>query len=145
MIAIASDHAGYSLKQELLDHLKESGIPCDDLGCESTASVDYPVYAKKLCDAVLAGKYEQGILVCGTGIGMSIAANKFDGITAALCSDCFSAEMSRQHNNANVLCLGARVIGPELAKRILDTFLSADFSEKENHIRRNEMVKGFRK
>ena len=135
MIAIASDHAGYALKGLIIGHLKERGIPVEDLGCGGEP-VDYPLYAEKLCRAVVAGTYERGILVCGTGIGMSIAANKIPGVRAALCGDCFSAEMSRQHNDANVLCLGGRVLGSELALRIVDTYLDADFSHGESHTRR---------
>ena len=135
MIAIASDHAGYALKGLIIDHLKERDVPVEDLGCGGER-VDYPAYAEKLCRAVVEGTYERGILVCGTGIGMSIAANKIPGIRAALCGDCFSAEMSRQHNDANVLCLGGRVVGSELAKRIVDTYLDTGFSNGESHIRR---------
>ena len=140
MIAIASDHAGYALKQLIIDHLTEQNIPVDDLGCGGEP-VDYPLYAEKLCRAVAAGQYERGILVCGTGIGMSIAANKIPGIRAALCGDCFSAEMSRQHNDANVLCLGGRVVGSGLAKRIVDTYLNTGFSHGESHTRRIAMIK----
>ncbi len=140
MIAIASDHGGYALKEILKEHLAGRGIPVEDLGCGGE-SVDYPVYAEKLCRAVAAGQYERGILVCGTGIGMSIAANKIHGIRAALCGDCFSAEMSRQHNDANVLCLGGRVLGTELAKKIVDTYLDTGFSGAEHHARRIAMIK----
>ena len=135
MIAIASDHGGYALKEILKEHLAAAGIPADDLGCAGE-QVDYPDYAASLCRAVAAGKYDRGILICGTGIGISIAANKIHGIRAALCGDCYSAEMARQHNDANVLCLGGRVVGSELAKKIVDTFLTTDFSHGENHIRR---------
>ncbi len=135
MIAIASDHGGYALKEILKEHLTAAGVPFDDLGCNGER-VDYPDYAEALCRAVAAGKYERGILVCGTGIGVSIAANKIHGIRAALCGDCFSAEMARQHNDANVLCLGGRVLGSELAKKIVDTYLTTGFSEGESHIRR---------
>ena len=144
MIAIASDHAGYAMKQALIEHLTAQGVQVDDLGCGGEP-VDYPVYAEKLCRAVAAGQYERGILVCGTGIGMSIAANKIPGIRAALCGDCFSAEMSRQHNDANVLCLGGRVVGSELAKRIVDTYLDTGFSNGESHIRRIAMIKDLEK
>ena len=144
MIAIASDHAGYALKQELIEYLTAKGVAVDDLGCGGEP-VDYPVYAEKLCRAVTAGQYERGILVCGTGIGMSIAANKIPGIRAALCGDCFSAEMSRQHNDANVLCLGGRVVGPELALRIVDTYLDTGFSHGESHTRRIAMIKDLEK
>ena len=144
MIAIASDHGGYTLKQTLIDHLTAQGIQVEDLGCHGEA-VDYPDYAEKLCRGVVAGTYERGILVCGTGIGMSIAANKIPGIRAALCADCYSAEMSRQHNDANVLCLGGRTLGPELAKRIADTYLSTGFSGVEHHCHRIAMIKDLEK
>ncbi len=140
MIAIASDHGGYALKQILLDHLAARGVPAEDLGCGGEP-VDYPDYAGKLCRAVLAGQYERGILVCGTGIGMSIAANKIPGIRAALCADCYSAEMARQHNDANVLCLGGRTLGSELAKKIVDTYLDTPFSNAEHHRKRIAMIK----
>ncbi len=140
MIAIASDHAGYALKQLIIEHLHEKGVQIDDLGCGGEP-VDYPIYAEKLCRAVAAGQYERGILVCGTGIGMSIAANKMPGIRAALCGDCFSAAMSRQHNDANVLCLGGRVVGTELARMIVDTYLNTGFSNGESHIRRIGQLK----
>ena len=140
MIAIASDHGGYALKQTILEHLAGRGIPAEDLGCGGER-VDYPAYAEKLCRAVAAGQYERGILCCGTGIGMSIAANKIPGIRAALCGDCYSAEMSRQHNDANVLCLGGRVLGTELAKKIVDTYLDTGFSTGESHSRRIAMIK----
>lgn len=127
MIVIASDHAGYAMKQDLIEHLRQSGVEVEDIGCYSTESVDYPDYAEKAARAVADGTYEKGILVCGTGLGMSIAANKIDGVRCALLSDCFSAEMCRAHNDANMIALGGRVIGSELAKRIVDTFLTAEF------------------
>ncbi len=141
MIAIASDHGGWALKAQILDHLRDKGVEVDDLGCGQGDTVDYPEYAEKLCRAVVAGTYERGILICGTGIGMSIAANKIPGIRAALCADCYSAEMTRQHNDANVLCLGGRTLGSELAKKIVDTYLAAKFSGAEHHARRIEMIK----
>lgn len=144
MIAIASDHGGYALKQLILEHLASRGIPAADLGCGGERT-DYPIYAEKLCRAVVAGQYERGILCCGTGIGMSIAANKIPGIRAALCGDCFSAEMSRVHNDANVLCLGGRVLGSELAKKIVDTYLDTDFSHGESHSRRIAMIRDLEK
>jgi len=127
MIAIASDHGGYVLKQELMAHLEEQGIEYKDLGTYTQERCDYPVYAEALARAVAAGAYARGVLVCGTGIGMSIAANKVKGARCALCGDCYSAEMSRAHNNANILALGGRVSGPELAKKILDIFLTTEF------------------
>ena len=136
MIAIASDHGGFALKQELLALLKEKGYEYNDLGCYDTQSVDYPAYAAAVCREVLEGRVEKGVLVCGTGIGMSIAANKFPGIRAALVTDCYSAEMTRQHNDANVACFGGRTVGPELARRMLAIFLETPFSGQEKHARR---------
>lgn len=140
MIAIGCDHGALELKNQLIEHLKKRGIECKDTGCYTNESCDYPVYAKKVTELVKSKECELGILLCGTGIGMSIAANKVKGIRAALCSDCFSAEATRQHNDANVLCLGARVIGPELAFRIADTFIDAEFSGDERHKRRIGML-----
>ncbi len=136
MIAIASDHGGFAMKAQLMEHLTERGIGFDDLGCYSEESVDYPVYAEKAARGVAAGKYDRAVLICGTGIGMSMAANKLPGIRAALCSDCYSAEMTRLHNDSNILCLGGRTIGIELAKRILDIWLDTPFSGMEKHARR---------
>lgn len=136
MIAIASDHGGFAMKNDLIAHLRAKGVELEDLGCYSEDSVDYPVYAEKVCRGIQEGTYERGILVCGTGIGMSIAANKFRGIRASLCADCYSAQMTREHNDSNVLCLGGRTIGIELAKKIVDTYLSASFSGLEKHARR---------
>ncbi len=144
MIAIASDHGGFALKQELMAHLRERGTAFEDLGTYSEESCDYPVYAEKLGRAVAAGQYERGILLCGTGIGISIAANKIEGIRAALCGDCFSAEMCRRHNDANVLALGGRVLGPELAKRITDIFLDTPF-EGGRHARRVALITALEK
>lgn len=136
MIAIGCDHGGYELKLEVINHLKERGFEIKDLGCDSTASCDYPVYAKKVAEAVAGGECELGILICGTGIGMSMAANKVDGIRAALCADCFSAKATREHNNANILCMGARTTGLGLALMITDIFVDTPFSNDERHIRR---------
>ena len=139
MLAIASDHGGFALKQEIMAHLRATGVEFEDLGTYSEGSCDYPVYAEKLGKAVAAGDYEKGILICGTGIGISIAANKIHGVRAALCGDCYSAEMCRRHNDANVLALGGRVLGVELAKRIVDTFLTAPF-EGGRHQRRVDLI-----
>lgn len=141
MIGIASDHGGFALKQELLARLTQKGVAFEDFGCYDTQSVDYPVYAEKVCRAVLDGKVEKGILICGTGIGMSMAANKFRGIRAAVVSDCYSAEMTRLHNDANILCLGGRTVGPEVAAKIMEIFLTTDFSGVEKHARRVRMIK----
>ncbi len=126
-IAIGADHGGYSLKEILIEDLKTSGYDLEDLGTYSTDSVDYPDFSQKVCNQVTQGQADLGILICGTGIGMSIAANKHQGIRAALCGDVYSAKLTRQHNNSNVLCLGARVIGDELAKMIVHTWLDAEF------------------
>lgn len=126
-IAIACDHGGYELKNEILAHLNERGIEYVDFGSYDSASVDYPIYAHKVCEAVTSGEYTRGILVCGTGIGMSMAANKHKGIRAACCSDTFSARMTRLHNDANILCLGGRVLGPGLACDMVDLFIDTEF------------------
>lgn len=128
MIALGCDHGGYGLMQEVIRHLEDRGLEYKNYGCYSEESVDYPVYAKAAANAVAAGECEKGILICGTGIGISIAANKVPGIRAALCHDCFSAEATRQHNDANMLAMGARVIGPGLALKIVDIFLDTPFS-----------------
>lgn len=140
MIAIACDHGGFALKQELIQDLTGKGYEFDDMGCYDTKSVDYPNYAQMVARAVAAGTYEKGILVCGTGIGMCIAANKVPGIRAALCADCYSAEMTRRHNDSNVLCLGGRTVGPELAKRIAEIWLSTSFPGEEHHARRIALI-----
>lgn len=140
MIAIGSDHGGFELKKEVMAHLDARGLEYKDFGTYSNASCDYPVYGKAVAKAVASGECERGIIICGTGIGISIAANKVHGIRAALCGDCFSAEATRQHNDANVLALGARVVGPGLALKIVDTFLDTPFSNGERHIRRIEMI-----
>lgn len=127
MIAIASDHGGYPLKQDIMAHLDKTGVPYKDHGTFSTQPVDYPDYVEPACRAVLSGEARYAILICGTGIGVSIAANKIQGIRAALCGDCFSAKYTRLHNDANALCLGGRVIGPGLAAEIVDVFLATPF------------------
>lgn len=144
MIAIACDHGGYDLKLEIIKYLKDEKIDYLDLGCEGRKAVDYPVYARKVTDAIKNGTCEKGILICGTGIGISIAANKVPGIRAALCTDCFCAEATRQHNNANVLALGGRVVGAGLAVKIVDTFLHTEFSGAERHQRRIDLIEGDR-
>lgn len=140
MIAIGSDHGGFELKKEIMAHLDARGLEYKDFGTYSDASCDYPVYGKAVAKAVASGECERGIIICGTGIGISIAANKVHGIRAALCGDCFSAEAARQHNDANVLALGARVVGPGLALKIVDTFLDTPFSNGERHLRRISMI-----
>ena len=138
-IAIGSDHGGYLLKQEVIEHLKKRKIEVTDVGCDVPISCDYPVYARKVTDLVLGKEVDLGILVCGAGIGMSMAANKEKGIRAAVCHDNFSAKATREHNDANVLCMGTRVVGPGLALMIVDTFLDTEFSGDERHIRRLSM------
>lgn len=140
MLAIACDHGGYELKQEILKHLEKRGVEYKDFGCDSTEAVDYPIYARKVTSAILSGECENGILICGTGIGISIAANKVKGIRAALCTDCFTAEATRQHNDANILALGGRVVGPGLALKIVDTFLDTPFSNAERHKNRIALI-----
>lgn len=140
MIALGCDHGGYGLMQEVIRHLEDRGLEYKNYGCYSEESVDYPVYAKAAANAVASGECEKGILICGTGIGISIAANKVPGIRVALCHDCFSAEATRQHNDANMLAMGARVIGPGLALKIVDIFLDTPFSNDERHIRRIGMI-----
>ncbi len=140
MIGIGSDHGGFALKEAIKKHLEERGLEYRDYGTYSDASCDYPAYGRAVAKAVAAGECELGILICGTGIGISITANKVPGVRAALCSDCFSAEATRQHNNANILALGARVLGEGLALKIVDTFLDTPFSNDERHIRRISMI-----
>ena len=136
MIAMGSDHAGYEMKLYLAEHLKERGYEIEDFGTFSTESCDYPDFAKAVAKAVADGTAERGVLVCGTGIGMSIAANKVKGIRAAVLSDEFSAQATREHNDANILCLGARVIDNDKAVKLLDIFMDTPFSEGANHVRR---------
>ncbi|MBQ6366076.1 MAG: ribose 5-phosphate isomerase B [Oscillospiraceae bacterium] len=136
MIAIGCDHGGYAYKQMLMQHLEDRGIRYQDFGCFSPDSCDYPDYAIPVAKAVASGEFEKGILICGTGIGMSIAANKVHGIRAAVCGDSFSATATREHNDANILCMGARVISEAKALEITDIFLDTPFSEEERHKRR---------
>lgn len=140
MIALGSDHGGFELKQEIIAYLKEKNLEFKDYGCESKESCDYPVYAKKVANAIVGGECDRGILICGTGIGISITANKVKGIRAAVCHDTFSAQATREHNDANILAMGARVVGPGLALKIVETFLNTEFSNDERHIRRIEQM-----
>ena len=139
MIALGCDHGGYELKQEIKKYLDEKGIEYKDYGCDSLDSVDYPVYAKKVAHAILDGECEKGILICGTGLGISLAANKVKGIRACVCSEPFTAKMSRAHNDCNVLAFGARVVGGELAKMIVDTWINTEF-EGGRHQRRVDLL-----
>lgn len=136
MIALGCDHGGYELMQEVIAYLKKEGLEYKDLGCDGTKSEDYPDFGKLVAKEILSGECDKGILICGTGIGISITANRFKGIRAALCTDCFCAEATRLHNDANVLAMGGRVVGPGLAVKIVDTFLHTPFSGDERHIRR---------
>ena len=134
-IAIGCDHGGYLLKQDILIWLEENDYEFEDFGCYNTESVDYPVYAEKVARAVASGECEKGIVICTTGIGVSMAANKVKGIRCALCGDSYSAEMTRRHNDANVLAMGAGIIGPNMAKKITEVFLTTAF-EGGRHARR---------
>lgn len=140
MIVIASDHAGYSLKEEIKAHLTEKGVEFTDAGCYSPERYDYAKSAQKACDMVVAGKAEKAILVCGTGIGISMAANKVKGIRAACCSDYFSAKYTRLHNDANALCMGARVIGAGLALELVDVFLETEFEGGRHQTRVDQIM-----
>ncbi len=140
MIAIGSDHGGFDLKQKVIRHLEEKGIPCRDVGCTDRSSCDYPVFGRAAAQAVASGDCEKGIVICTTGIGISISANKVKGIRCALCSDPFSARMTRLHNNANMLAIGAGIVGDMLAMEIVDVFLETEFSGDERHCRRVSLI-----
>ena len=139
-IAIGSDHAGYYLKESLVEDLKAEGYKIENFGTFSLESVDYPDIAREVAEAVSSGRFEKGILVCGTGIGVSITANKVKGIRAAVCSETYSAKMSRRHNNANIIAVGARVVGPGLALDIVKTFLETPFEHGSRHERRVDKI-----
>lgn len=139
-IAIGADHAGYRLKDELVPFIQSLGHEIVDVGCSCDQSVDYPDYALPVCDLVKSGQAERGILICGTGIGMSIAANKVKGIRCALVHDMFSAKATREHNDTNVLAMGERVIGPGVAQEIIRIWLETPFSNGERHIGRLNKV-----
>lgn len=138
-LAIGSDHGGFTLKESIKKHLLERGIEVEDFGIFSEESVDYPDYALRVSEAVADGRFDGGILCCGTGIGMSIAANKVKGIRAAHVTDCFSARYAKEHNNANIICLGGRITGPGLADMIVDQWLDAEF-QGGRHSRRIEKI-----
>lgn len=140
MIALGCDHGGFELMQEVIKHLEARGLEYKNFGTYSDASVDYPIYGKAAAQAVASGECDKGIIICGTGIGISITANKIPGVRAALCTDCFCAEATRLHNDANVLAMGGRVVGTGLALKIVDTFLDTPFSNEERHIRRINMI-----
>lgn len=138
-IAIGSDHGGYELKEAIKTHLEEKGIYIEDFGTDSTASTDYPDFARKVGEAVVSNEFDYGILICGTGIGMSIAVNKIPGVRCALLSDCFSAKATKEHNNANIISLGQRVLGEGLALDIVDTWLNTEF-EGGRHQKRIDKI-----
>ena len=144
-IAIGCDHAATTIKALVIEHLKARGIEPVDVGTHSTASCHYPVYAHAVCEKIQSGECALGILICGTGIGMSIAANKHQGIRAACCSDTFSARLTREHNDANVLCFGERVVGAGLALDLVDAFLDAEYANGGNHLTRVAMLEKIEK
>jgi len=135
-IVIGSDHAGYELKKTLAESIRQSGHEVTDVGTNSTAAVDYPDFAEAVANTVLSGRAERGVLICGSGVGASVAVNKIPGIRGGLCHDAYSAHQGVEHDNMNVLVLGSRVIGPELAKDLVQNFLHATFSGEERHVRR---------
>lgn len=138
-IAIGSDHVGLELKKEIIDYLVEKGIEVKDFGTDSPERCDYPVYGYKVAMAVSSGEFDKGILICGTGVGMSLAANKVKGIRCVVCSEPYSALLSRKHNDTNILAMGARVVGAELAKMIVDCWINAEY-EGGRHQKRVEMI-----
>lgn len=139
IVALGNDHAGTSMKKDICDFLNQKGYEVINVGTDDDKSVDYPIYAKKVCDLINDKKADCGILICGTGIGMCMAANKEKGIRAAVVSDETSTKLTRLHNDCNVLCFGARIIGLELAKDIVSAFLETDFSNEEKHLKRIKM------
>ena len=140
-IAIGCDHGGFNLKPVLIDYLNKKGIEFKDFGTFTADSCDYNDYALPVAEAVVSGEFDRGILICGTGIGMSISANKVKGVRCAHCHDVFSAKMTRLHNDANILAMGERVIGPGLMLEIVDAFLNTEFSNDERHVRRVGKIK----
>lgn len=142
MIALGSDHGGFDLKQKVIAYLDEKGIAYEDFGCNNKESCDYPVFGRAAAQAVADGRCEKGIVICTTGIGISISANKVPGVRCALCADSLSARMTRLHNDANMLALGAGIVGENLALEIVDTFLNTPFSEEERHQRRINLIEG---
>lgn len=142
MIALGCDHGGYDLKQEVIRYFEENNIAYKDFGCMDKSSCDYPEFGRAAAQAVADGECEKGIVICTTGIGISISANKISGVRCALCADTLSAKMTRLHNNANMLAMGAGIVGPNLAISIVETFLNTDFSNDERHIRRINKIEG---
>ncbi|WP_130805715.1 ribose 5-phosphate isomerase B [Senegalia massiliensis] len=139
-IAIGSDHGGYGLKQNIIKYLEDSGYEYNDFGTYSEDSVDYPDFGKKVSESVAKGEYDKGIVICGTGIGISIACNKVRGIRCALCSDIYSAKKAAEHNNANIIALGGRVLGQDLAQAIVEAFLSSEFESGRHERRVNKIM-----
>ena len=140
-VGFGCDHTAIDLKKELMEYMTEKGYECVDYGAyDASVRVDYPDQGQKVAEAIIAGEVEKGVLICGTGIGISMAANKIKGVRAALCSDCFSAEATRLHNDANILAMGGRVVGTGLALKIVDTFLNTEFSGAERHIARIRQI-----
>lgn len=139
-VAIGSDHGGFDLKEAVKKHLEERGIECVDKGCFDKSSCDYPVFGRAAAQAVAAGGCDKGIVICTTGIGISITANKVKGVRCALCADTLTARMTREHNDANMLAMGAGIVGENLAMSIVDTFLDTEFSGAERHQRRVDMI-----
>ncbi len=144
-IVLGCDHAGFNIKDAVIAHIKELGHEVIEVGTFSADSCHYPIFAHAACEKILDGTCERGILICGTGIGMSIAANKHDGIRAACCSDVFSARLTREHNDANILCFGERVVGLGLALDLVDAFLSAEYANGGNHLTRVKMLSDLEK
>lgn len=140
MIAIGSDHGGFDLKEAIIVHLKEQGIEFKDYGCYDKNSCDYPIYGRAVAEAVANGECDKGIVICTTGIGISITANKVKGIRCALCADTLTAQMTREHNDANVLAIGGGIVGPNLGISIVDAFLNTEFSGEEKHRRRVGLI-----
>ncbi|MBQ7943534.1 MAG: ribose 5-phosphate isomerase B [Lachnospiraceae bacterium] len=142
MIAIGCDHGGFELKEKVVAYLKEHGLEYKDFGCYSKDSCDYPIFGRAAAEAVASGECERGIVICTTGIGISMVANKVKGVRCALCADTHSAKMTRLHNDANVLAMGAAIVGEGLAMSILETFLNTEFSGEEKHVRRINLIEG---
>ncbi len=142
MIAIGSDHGGYDLKEKVIAHLEERGLACKDFGCPDKNSCDYPIFGAAVAKAVASGECDRGIVICTTGIGISITANKVKGIRCALCGDPVSARLTREHNDANVLAMGAAIIGERVALNIVDIFMDTPFSGEEKHQRRINEIEG---
>ena len=139
-IAIGNDHVAVEMKFHIMNYLQKQGHEVVSFGTDVSESCDYPVYAEKVAKAVVSGEFDKGILICGTGIGISIAANKIDGVRCALCSEPCSAKLTREHNDANILAMGARMIGPVMAESIVNAFLTTDFSGDERHQRRIDLL-----